>query len=158
MFMKVYEDLRKLKELCKIANMRSKHMIKLEKYIQKICEILELIVAVFVVIGILLSIFSFLKDFQLFRNILDDTAAFKQYLDNIFVIVIGIEFLKMLCRPTSDNVMEILIFLVARHMIVDTTTTYENFVAVISVALLCIVRRYLHVAEKKDSSSEKEAG
>lgn len=131
-------------------------MAKLEKYIQKICEILELIVAVFVVIGILLSIFSFLKDFQIFRDIMNDTSAFKHYLDNIFVIVIGIEFLKMLCRPTSDNVMEILIFLVARHVIVDTTTTYENFVAVISVALLCIVRRYLHVVEKKDSALEEE--
>lgn len=131
-------------------------MVKLEKYIQKICEILELIVAVFVVIGILLSVFSFIKDFQIFRDVMNSTSAFKYYLDNIFVIVIGIEFLKMLCRPTSDNVMEILIFLVARHMIVDTTTTYENFVAVISVAILCIVRRYLHVMEKKDSSLDKE--
>lgn len=131
-------------------------MVKLEKYIQKICEILELTVAVFVLIGILLSVFSFLKDFQIFRAIMNNTSAFKRYLDNIFVIVIGIEFLKMLCGPTSDNVMEILIFLVARHMIVDTTTTYENFVSVISVALLCIVRRYLHVVEKKDSSSDKE--
>ena len=131
-------------------------MVKLEKYIQKICEILELIVAVFVVIGILLSVFSFLKDFQIFCDVMNSTSAFKHYLDNIFVIVIGIEFLKMLCRPTSDNVMEILIFLVARHMIVDTTTTYENFVAVISVAILCIVRRYLHVMEKKDSSLDKE--
>ncbi|MBD5105944.1 MAG: hypothetical protein HDT41_03030 [Lachnospiraceae bacterium] len=131
-------------------------MVKLEKYIQKICEILELIVAVFVVIGILLSVFSFLKDFQIFRDVMNSTSAFKYYLDNIFVIVIGIEFLKMLCRPTSDNVMEILIFLVARHVTVDTTTTYENFVAVISVAILCIVRRYLHVMEKKDSSSDME--
>ncbi len=131
-------------------------MVKLEKYIQKICEILELIVAVFVVIGILLSVFSFFKDFQIFRDVMNSTSAFKYYLDNIFVIVIGIEFLKMLCRPTSDNVMEILIFLVARHVIVDTTTTYENFVAVISVAILCIVRRYLHVMEKKDSSLDKE--
>lgn len=124
-------------------------MNKIEKYIQKTCEILELIVAVFVFAGILLSVFSFIKDFQIFQVMINDTSALRHYLDNIFVIVIGIEFLKMLCRPTSDNVMEILIFVVARHMIVDTTTTYENFVAVISVAILCIVRRYLHVAEKR---------
>ena len=49
-------------------------MVKLEKYIQKICEILELIVAVFVVIGILLSVFSFFKDFQIFRDVMNEIA------------------------------------------------------------------------------------
>ncbi len=125
-------------------------MEKFKKYMQTICEILELTAAVLVLIAILLSLFSIVKDITVFRHLLNDTAAFKVFLDNIFTIVIGIEFLAMLCRPNSDNVIEVLIFLVARHMIVGDTTPFEDFVSVISVALLCILRRYLKNTRKKE--------
>lgn len=127
-------------------------MAKFKKNIQKIGEILELLVAVLVLIGIILSVCSLIKDFAAFRTLLDDTSSFKSYLDDIFVIVIGIEFLQMFCRPNSDNIMEVLIFLVARHMIVSTTTPYEDFVSVISIILLCVLRRHLHNTREKEST------
>lgn len=122
--------------------------------ITKICELLELIVAVLVLIGILLSIGSLIKDFAIFKEILNHTESFRSYLDQIFVIVIGIEFLQMLCRPNSDNIMEVLIFLVARHMIVSDTTPYEDFISVISIILLCVLRRYLHDTREKTKDSD----
>ncbi len=71
------------------------------------------------------------------------------------MIVIGIEFLQMLCRPNSDNVMEVLIFLVARHMILGDTTPVDDFVSVISVGILCALRRYLHVTRKKEEAEQE---
>ncbi|MCM1156512.1 MAG: hypothetical protein NC314_06345 [Roseburia sp.] len=134
-------------------------MDKFKKYIQKIGEILELFMAVLVLIGVILSICSVLKDFTTFSTLLNDTAFLKNYLDDIFVIVIGIELLQMFCRPNSDNIMEVLIFLVARHMIVSATTPYEDFVSVISIILLCVLRRHLHNTrvkeELKETSKEK---
>ncbi len=123
---------------------------KFKKNIQRLCESLEMAVAVIVLVGIVMSIFSLLSDFEVFRLMLEDTAKFKPFLEDIFVIVIGIEFLQMLCRPNSDNIMEILIFLVARHMIVGDTTSFEDFISVISVGLLCVLRRYLHVTKEKE--------
>ena len=127
-----------------------------KKYIHKIGEILELFVAALVLIGIVLSICSLLKDFAGFQNILNDISALRKYLDDIIIIVIGIEFLQMLCRPNSDNIMETLIFLVARHMIVSDTTPYEDFVSVISIILLCVLRRYLHTTREKQQLQEDE--
>ena len=138
--------------------------MKFKGSISKICELLERGVAVLVLIGILLSICSLIKDFAIFREILEDMESFRVYLDEIFVIVIGIEFLQMLCRPNSDNIMEVLIFLVARHMIVTETTAVEDFISVISIILLCVLRRYMHVtrekmkAEGKVSAEEEEEG
>lgn len=126
-----------------------------KKNIQRLCESLEMAVALIVLIGIVMSIFSLLGDFEIFRLMLEDTAKFRPFLEDIFVIVIGIEFLQMLCRPNSDNIMEILIFLVARHMIVGETTPFEDFVSVISVGLLCVLRRYLHVTKEKEQIWEK---
>jgi hypothetical protein len=133
--------------------------VKFKGSITKICELLELVVAVLVLIGILFSICSLVKDFAIFREILNHTESFRTYLDQIFVIVIGIEFLQMLCRPNSDNIMEVLIFLVARHMIVSETTPFEDFISVISIILLCVLRRYLHDTREKakDKLASEEA-
>ena len=124
-------------------------MKKVEVLIQKACKIMELIVAVFVMLGIILALFAFLKDGVVFRELLENIDTIQHYLDNIFLIVIGIEFLQMLFRPSSDSVIEVIIFLVARHMIVVDTTPYEDFVSVISIAVLCIVRQYLRKNEAK---------
>lgn len=132
-------------------------MEKFKKVMQTACTILEMIAAVLVLIGIILSVISVIKDVSIFRSLMAELSAFKYYLEEVFTIVIGIEFLAMLCRPNSDNVMEVLIFLVARHMIVGDTSVYEDFVSVISVALLCVLRRYLKNTRKKDKDKDKEA-
>lgn len=126
-------------------------MHKMKKVLQYFCEMLELIAAFFVLVGIVISILSLLKDyFSTFQALIDDISIFRHYLEEIFMIVIGIEFLEMLCRPNADNVIQVLIFLVARHMIVGETSPYEDFVSVISIVLLCLLRRYLHVSYRKD--------
>ena len=131
---------------------------KLKKFILAGSEVLEFIVAVLTLIGILLSVFSLVRDAGIFKQLLTDTSVFKDYLEQIFLLVIGIEFLVMLCRPNSENVIEILIFLVARHMIVGDTTPYEDFVSVVSVVILCIVRRYLRISgEERDKKKAAES-
>lgn len=132
-----------------------KQLEKMRRIIQKICVLLDLVMAVLVLVAILLSIASIVRDVTVFQRLLTDTSEFKRYLEQIFMLVIGVEFLSMLCRPSSENVIEVLIFLVARHMIVGDTTPYQDFVSVISVALLCVVRRYLRINGEKQREKEK---
>ena len=126
-------------------------MSKIKKWVHNICQVLELIAAGLVSVGILLALISVATNLSVFRDLLKDPAVFKEYLDTIFTLVIGIEFLEMLCRPNSQNVLEVLIFLVARHMIAGSTSPMEDFVSVISISLLCVLRRYLrtHKDDKK---------
>lgn len=127
---------------------------KTKKYIQILCNALEMVTAVLMLIGLVFSIFSLISNVELFQQLLTDTSAFRKYMDQVFMLVIGIEFLVMLCRPNSENVIDVLIFLVARHMIVGDTTPYQDFASVISVTLLCIVRRYLR--NNKENREEKK--
>ena len=130
---------------------------RLKVTVHIICEVLEMIAAALMLVGILFSTCSLIRNVDLFRELLLDTSSFRGYMDQIFMLVIGIEFLVMLCKPNSENVIEVLIFLVARHMIVVETTPYQDFVSVVSVALLCVVRRYLRINnEKRDE--KKAAG
>lgn len=131
---------------------------RLKAAVHIICDVLEMIAAALMLVGILFSTFSLVTNVDIFRQLLSDTSSFRGYMDQIFMLVIGIEFLVMLCRPNSENVIEVLIFLVARHMIVGETTPYQDFVSVVSVALLCVVRRYLRINnEKRDEKKMANA-
>ena len=84
---------------------------------------MELIAAIFVFIAVVIALLALIPHVgELWQN-RADTGAMLEFIEQVFVVVIGVEFIKMLCRPTADNVLETIIFLVARHMIVVTTTT-----------------------------------
>ena len=124
-------------------------MQKLKKILQTACEILELIAALTVLAGLITAVISLLKNnIHTFPALFDDITVFRHYLEEIFNLVIGIEFLEMLCRPNADNVIQVLVFLVARHMIVGDTTPYEDLVSVVSIVLLYLLRKYLHNTKK----------
>lgn len=133
-------------------------MKKLVNSLQKLCKILELVAAVLVLIGIILAVIGLLgSDIQIFEELLYDTTAFRHFLEKIFEIVIGIEFLEMLCHANPDNVIHVLIFLVARHMIVGETTPYEDLVSVLSISILIILRKYMHTDSKKTAAPQEDS-
>ena len=55
----------------------------------------------------------------------------------------------MLCKPSTGNIIEALIFLIARHMVIQTTTAMEDLISVISICLLFVFRRFM-LATKPD--------
>lgn len=105
---------------------------KILKTIQKVCDILELL----------------LKS--------GNTAEFLIFLEDMFSLVVGIEFIKMLCRPSADNVIEVLIFLTARHMIVGGSSSLDIFLSVLSVALLYGVRYGLRLMKRRTRKGGEE--
>lgn len=124
---------------------------KINTKIAQLCHILEMIAALFVLVAVVIALVSLIPHMpQLWEN-RSGSEAFLDFLEQVFLVVIGVEFLKMLCRPTADNVLETIIFLVARHMIVVTTTTpLDDLISTISIVLLCFVRRYLKEHRIKD--------
>ena len=118
-----------------------------KRVIHAACEVLELAAAGLVIIGLILAVIGLITDGALFRNVLAGEHAFLVYLERVFAIVIGIEFLEMLCQPTPENVIQTLIFLVARHMIVGEATPLENFVSILSIVVLFALKRWLQASE-----------
>ncbi|KIR02302.1 hypothetical protein P261_01117 [Lachnospiraceae bacterium TWA4] len=121
-------------------------MEKLFKSLEKLSHIFELITAFFVVIAVLIGLCSLAM--ELVHIPMSDTARFiEHYIKDILEVVIGIEFLKMLLKPDADSILEVLIFVVTRHMIVQSTSVYEDLIVIISVAILLILKQKLK--EKK---------
>ena len=122
---------------------------KLRKKAFEGCEILEFVMAMIVGLAILMAIVGVFPGLLHFWGERGDTHAFMEFLDDVLSVVIGIEFLKMLCKPNTANIIEALIFVIARHMIVQTTTAGEDLVSVISICMLFLFRRFM-LATKPD--------
>ena len=93
--------------------------------------------------GIVIAALTLWPELTEYWNRRIKTGAFLSYLDAVFNVVIGIEFMKMLCKPSSANIIEVLIFLIARHMIVTSTTPVEDLLSVLGIGVLFIFRRFM---------------
>lgn len=129
----------------------------MSKSLQRAGEVLEFLAAFLVMVAIVVSGLGFLTDVEVYSKLFHDISYFRQFLEEIFTLVVGIEFLQMLCKPDSDNVLEALIFLVARHMILGESGAVASFLSVCSVILLVVLRRFLHNAKMERAKHEHDA-
>ena len=118
-------------------------MDKLRKGLYQVSEGLELIIALVAVIGVVIATLNLFPELLLYWQNRTDAEAFLIFLDAVFDVVIGLEFIKMLCKPSSQNIMEVLIFLIARHMIVQKTSALEDLLSVVSIGILFFFRRFM---------------
>ncbi len=112
-----------------------------KRTMQKICDALEFCVAIVVGISLILTVISYIPQMGELIKPSTDTTEFLIFLDEMFNLVIGIEFMKILCKPSTENVIDVLIFLVARHMIIGNNSATDLFLSVISIAILCVIRQ-----------------
>ena len=98
--------------------------------------------AAIVLIAIVIAIASLWEPFKEFLHTRTESGSFLEYMASVFDIVIGIEFFKLLCKPRKDTMLEVLMFVIARHMIIEHTTAVENLLSIIAISILIIVDRY----------------
>ena len=106
--------------------------------------ILEVVLSAIVLIALLMSVIPLLK---LMPGLLTDADSMEvhTFLKRALDIVIGIEFIKMLAKHSPGSVLEVLLYAIARHMIVGHEDAVQNLVSVGAIALIFIIRKYFFV-------------
>ncbi len=128
---------------------------KAQIFLYEITFYLELVVAALVIIMIIGMIVGTVIELFQEPGKLTDTARFTDMLGIVLNVVVGIEFLKMLCRHNMDSVIEVLLFALARQLIVSQHSTLEGLLCVVAVAVLFVVRKYLFVPVLDKIKEEK---
>ena len=72
-----------------------------------------------------------------------DTGFFTSFLSQALSLVVGVEFVKMLCRHSAQTVVEVLLFATARQMVVEHLDPVQTLIGIIGIAILFAVRKYL---------------
>lgn len=126
---------------------------KIRNFIYDSCDVMELVMAIIVLVAILVACVSLWGPFmELVQNRFEN-GAFLTFIGFIFNILIGIEFLKLLCHPSANTVLEVLTFLVARHMIIEHTTVVENLLSIVSIGALFAMKKYLDLPTSEESTN-----
>ena len=117
---------------------------ELRDFIIRGSGLLEVLLAGLVLIGLLLSVVPLIRWMP---GLLMDgnDAEIRTFLERSLDIVIGIEFIKMLAKHSPGSSLEVLLYAIARHMVVGHDSAIENLLSVGAIALIFIVRKFLFV-------------
>ena len=126
------------------SHVESRWRTQLRNRIIQASSLLEILLSGLVLIGLL---FSAVPLIRWMPGLLIDgnEVEIRTFLERSLDIVIGIEFIKMLAKHSPGSALEVLLYAIARHMIVGHESAVENFISVASIALIFFVRKFLFV-------------
>ncbi len=123
-----------MKKMNKIKSKYRRAMSEISLYI-------ELTLALFLTVAIIVM---FIKLIGVgLDDLVNDTLELEYYLNYALSLAIGLEFVKMLCSHTPNTIIEVLMFAIARHMIVEHLTANQMLAGVLAIGGLFVVRRFL---------------
>ena len=127
--------------------MNGKNMLK---KIINIAFILEIILSLFLIIGIIIGmkdIFSYLLDIYK-TNAIETYEIFRQFLAHVLLLVVGIELILMLVSHSVDSIIEFILFVIARKMLIYADTMQDLLLGTLSIAILFLTIKFF--SPKKD--------
>lgn len=118
----------------------------------KFVKYLEYSIAICIFIAVLISLVIVVHTtcIELFHG----DFVFDALMKDILSLVIGLEFVKMLILHTPASVMEVILYAVARQVILSHDSAMENLIGVSAIAIIFIIRKYL-LDNKKDLFSNQ---
>lgn len=91
-----------------------------------------------VIIGALALIITTIKDGLVMQLL--DYDKFQSLLSYLLVLIIGLELSIMLIKHQPSNIVDVMIYAIARKMLIYSTSTMEMLIAVISIGILFIIK------------------
>lgn len=129
----------------------------LRKFVASCASFIEIAISVIVLIAIVILAIHITGDVFRMEDTPDIHDLFSTFLENALNLIVGVEFIKMLCRHTPGSAIEVLLFAIARQMVVEHTSPLENLVTIITIAIIFAIRKYLFVpAFGSDAKDQQE--
>lgn len=116
---------------------------KLQDKMFEISYIIELFISLIVSVSVVILALCIVIDMFNLSFIESGIDSLVAILDKAITLAIGAELIKMLCKHTPETIIEVLAFALARQLIVEHTTPWENLITVTAIAILFAVRRFL---------------
>lgn len=110
--------------------------------LKKLTEVLEFFIALMLAVGIILLCFR--MAFSMGR--IPDLGSWPNYddlLEMCFNLIIGVELIRMVYYHTPNTVFEVLIFAIARQVIIEHSSIWGSLIGVCAIAVLFGTRKYL---------------
>ena len=114
----------------------------IEAFLKKLSSLLEIFIALMLTAGIILLCARIVTTLG---NIPDfnDYPNYEDLLETCFNLIIGVELIRMVYHHTPNTVFEVLLFAIARQIIIDHSSIWSSLIGVCAIAVLFATRKYL---------------
>lgn len=112
------------------------------RILKQIAAILEYVIAFMLAIGIILLCLRMAGSLQNIPN-LNSYPNYDDLLEICFNLIIGVELIRMMYSHSPSTVFEVLLFAIARQIIVDHSSIFSSLIGVTSIAVLFATRKFL---------------
>ena len=110
--------------------------------LKRFAVMLELAISIMLGIGVLLLCLRMAASLVNIPN-LDVWPNYSDLLETCFNLIIGVELIRMMYHHTPDTVFEVLLFAIARQIIIDHSSIWSSLVGVCAIAVLFATRKFL---------------
>ena len=117
---------------------------RINTFLKKITSILEIVIAFILAAGIIIMLIQLVMSFANLPD-LNKYPNYDDLLTTCFNLIIGVEMIRMLYLHTPETVFEVLLFAIARYIIIDHASPLNTLLGVIAITVLFATRKFLFV-------------
>ena len=111
------------------------------KFLLKSAWVLELIIALFILLVTVVQMVLTANDSLHYLSL--GEFSLNEFFASTLNIVVGLEFIKMLVLHTPRAVTDVLLFAIARQLVVTHSTSMDTLLGVAAVALIFVIKKFL---------------
>lgn len=115
------------------------------KFLLKAAWVLELVIALFILVVTVVQMVLTGNDSLYYLSL--GEFSLNEFFASAMSIVVGLEFIKMLVLHTPKAVTDVLLFAIARQLVVSHSSSMDTLLGVAAVALIFLIKKYLLVKE-----------
>jgi hypothetical protein len=117
--------------------------MKISSRIAKVVVIIEVILAFLLAVGVVIGSADILRYFKIiyFTPPMETFPVMQTFLGHILTLVIGLELAVMLVRHTPSSVIEVLLYAIARKMIIESKTMFDILLGIIAIGGLFFINK-----------------
>jgi uncharacterized membrane protein (DUF373 family) len=112
-------------------------------YLEMFISLLLIVVIIFLSVKLVINIFDI-------NFMLSNEDVFTYFMENAMSLAVGVELIKMLCKHSASTVVEVLLFAIARQIIVSHSSVMNMVAGVLCIVALLATRKFLFLPDDKE--------
>lgn len=112
-------------------------------YLEMFISLLLIVVIIFLSVKLVINIFDI-------SFMLSNEDVFTYFMENAMSLAVGVELIKMLCKHSASTVVEVLLFAIARQIIVSHSSVMNMVAGVLCIVALLATRKFLFLPDDKE--------
>ncbi len=120
----------------------------------KLSSYTEIYLSILIILGICIVSVSLIRDLShAVVNLIGGNFHdfdYEEFLGLALKLIIGVEFVKMISKHTPESTIDVLLFAIARKIIIDDSKYFEILIGILAITILFIIKKFLYTPNLSD--------